>query len=528
MHHLLIIDDVSDNVMFLKKILHNEPYTIQTANNSEEGFTKLYNNPFHLVIIDCMMPNMNGFDMCCGMKSDSKLSHIPVLLMTEFLDRKTIAKIFKAGADDYILKPFHKKEIITRIHSMLVKFYDNVSSIKNNDKEPNSMETYNDALFQISAANRAKGLFLSTIAEELRSPLNAIIGVINLFEETYVTDDQREFIDILKIAFESIMEIVNEIQACSEMEFDVIQLDRLPFPPKQIIRRATQIINITAMKKGLKVNYHIDESIPNLVIGDPYRFKQIITSLMNHLIKQTKNSHILLKCFADSCNNHRLDLHIQIEHLIDPSEYLPSITSITEFLKTKALSSLNTKGKTGLNFLIANQLCEAMGGSTTIDMNNDKQIVHLVIPFQLPDAVFIKSKELADKAKKIQSYNILLVEDNVMNQKIIKRFLEKKGLKVYIAETGQIALDLYKNIQFDLIITEIQLQEMDGIEMTEKIREYEKSSGKLTPIAVLSTHTTQEYRELCFKAGIDAYFNKPINKQILYEYLDQILFEDAN
>ncbi len=391
-------------------------------------------------------------------------------------------------------------------------------------------------------ANLAKSRFLAKMAHEIRSPMNIIIGMAGLLSEHIHSREQMEYISMIRESADSLIILINDILDFSKIEAEALELAQIPIDLSHLLERLILSVTPQANKKGLKLIYSFDDNIPDIVMGDPMKIKQILLNLIGNAIKFTDKGNVAV--------NVRLDKKAETEKLASkdvalvhfiisdtgigiPSDKMNQIFDI--FYQCQKLESYQEKG-TGLGLHITKNLVDLMGGFIGVESKeNYGSIFYFTIPFSLTEMKNGMHKESRLAASRIQpaeqifvkdnksELNILSVEDKPMNRKLTEIYLEKKGHNVSSASNGKEALEMYESQQFDLILMDIHMPVMDGFETTAHIRSIEAKKGGYIPIIALTAYATQIDKDKCLQAGMDYHVSKPINTEELYYALERVM-----
>ncbi|HEX3028571.1 MAG TPA: PocR ligand-binding domain-containing protein [Clostridia bacterium] len=373
--------------------------------------------------------------------------------------------------------------------------------------------------WEAERANRAKSQFLANMSHEIRTPMNGIIGMTELALMTVSEDERIEYLGIVKSSARSLLRVLNDILDYSKIESDKVELERQPFDIYKIINEVVDLFSVSAGQKNLKISCEIDNNIPERIIGDSIRLRQILSNIVGNAVKFTAQGEVAIRVGCQKLDDSKIRLHFEV---IDTGIGISEENMYKLFQRFSQVDDSYTKrfGGSGLGLAISKKLIEMMGGE--IGAESKEHVgsrFYFAIVFEYEDQMhqfnsyrtedgFLPSQDIAQK-------RILLVEDDKVSQKVASDFLQKKGLRVTFVEDGIDAVEQYLTDEFDLILMDINLPNMDGFSATEAIRQSEKASGRHIPIIAMTAYALTGDREKCLKVGMDDYISKPIDFSLL-------------
>ncbi|MDP2653005.1 MAG: PAS domain S-box protein [Candidatus Omnitrophota bacterium] len=379
-------------------------------------------------------------------------------------------------------------------------------------------------------ANSAKSLFLANMSHEVRTPMNTILGMIDLTLDTEMSLEQRDNLSTAKDAADILLSLLNDIIDLSRVEAGKIQLEQIEMNIHNIVKSVCKGLSVLAQNKKLELAWDVDPAVPETLVGDPVRVRQVLVNLINNAIKFTFQGKIVTSVRVEGAEGDELELRFAVadEGIGIPKDKQNAIFDVF----TQADPSTTRRfGGTGLGLSISKRLVEMMNGRIWVESEEFKGSTFSFtarlktvpekreVPAPAPDF----AEPSGDKPlREIKDLAILLAEDNIVNQKIAARMLEKRGWKVKAVENGQAVLDLMAKEKFDLILMDAQMPIMDGFEATRLIREQEKATKKHIPIIALTARAMTADRTQCLQSGMDGYVSKPIDRQKLYEAIEQL------
>jgi len=369
------------------------------------------------------------------------------------------------------------------------------------------------------AANRAKSEFLANMSHEIRTPLNGILGMIDLTCLTDLSAEQMDNLTTAKSCAKSLLTIINDILDFSKMEAGKLLIEKINFNLKLLIEEVVKTHTLFASKKGLELNYTFSSNIPEYINGDPYRLKQVLNNLLHNAIKFTETGSVCLA--VKTLNNSNGTAKIKFE-VMDTGIGISQEDSTRLFKTFSQVDSSITReyGGTGLGLAISKQLVAMMGGELEMSSIKGKGSSFF---FTLESEVSEKKAPIGNKKSTTtdQPVKVLLVEDDKVNQKVISLMLKKHGHQVDEANNGLEAIQLFKQSNYDVILMDIQMPVMDGIEATKRIREMEGNTG-YTPIIAITAYALPGDKERFLSIGMDEYMAKPIKMETMLKLIQSV------
>lgn len=378
-------------------------------------------------------------------------------------------------------------------------------------------------------SEKAKEQFLANMSHEIRTPMNAILGMTRLLLEKEPRGDQMRYLNAIKESSDNLLVIINDILDLSKIEAGKIIFENIEFSIREKANAMMQTLLLVSPEKNLTIQLNIDDDVPEMLIGDPYRLNQIWMNLAGNAIKFTEKGSVELRISVQSRVDKQVTLRMEVKDTgigISPEK----LSSIFDMFTQETTSTTRKFGGTGLGLAICKRLIELQGGSIDVKSTPGQGSV---FGFDISYKIGSKSAKLEDhrngKPKEIRLHdlNILLAEDNEFNTMVAVDTLERMipGVRIDVAPTGKVAVELAIKNRYDLILMDLQMPEMDGYEATRLLRSYNDENINSVPIIAMTASVIQSEVDKCFECGMNAFVGKPFNPDELLEKIAQNLLK---
>lgn len=659
---LLLIEDSPDDALIIREYLSDArqaTFQVEHFDRLSTALERLAQGNVDAVLLDLQLPDSRGLDTFRAVQKADPT--VPVVVLSGFEDETTALTAVHEGAQDYLVKGHVGTAVLERAVRYSIERSRTARALADRNAE------LARARDEAEAASRAKSAFLASMSHEIRTPMNAIIGMTDFVLETALSPLQREYLRIVQESAESLLSLINDILDFSKIEAGKLELEEVEFSLRDSFGCTLKSLAVQAHRKGLELISDIHVSVPDRVLGDPTRLRQVLVNLVGNAIKFTSGGEVVVRVRPESQTGDEVLLHVAVT---DTGIGIPATRQEKLFQAFEQVdSSMSRKyGGTGLGLAISARLVELIGGRIWFDSESGRgSTFHFtakvrnaadqapVFPLEIaglagarvlvvednatyretlvemlgswemqvtalssataaldflrcaepsspPFAValidadmpqvdgFELARQIKDRFQKevqrqvmlltsgdrsgdvnrceqmgidaylmkpinqselfdtlsailhgnvadgtdradpvpagegeLSALRVLLAEDSLYNQKLAVALLERKGHEVIVANNGAEAVGLARSQPFDMVLMDVQMPEMDGLEATKAIREFEWGTGRRLPIVAMTAQAMKEDRERCLAAGMDEYLTKPVRAVQLYETMARVV-----
>ncbi len=535
---IIVVDDTPNSLRLLTDVLAGHGYRVRPVLSGVKALDVAKARPPDLILLDIMMPEMDGYEVCRKLKAAKATREIPVIFISALDETIDKVKAFGVGGVDYISKPFQTEEVLARVETHITIRKQQLALAAKSEELAESNEELKIAKKEAEVANEAKSVFLANMSHEVRTPLSVIMGLTDLMLEGLPDEKQNETLQALMSSAEHLLEIINDILDISKIEAGKIELEEIDFDLKVFLAEILGAFSPQVASKGIMLAMSKSPDLPRYVSGDPLRLRQVLTNLFSNALKFTKEGSIELKV-ARGPNPDEEDgeKDVLLFSVRDSGIGIEKEkqAQIFDVFSQADCSTARKYGGTGLGLAICRDLVELMGGSIWVDsQEGEGSEFNFTAAFGIPGEggeVIRKKESEATPLRTIDGrpLKILLVEDHQLNAKVTGERLESFGHAAHVVNNGKGALKTLAEERFDLVLLDVEMPDMDGIETVRRIRNGEAGEeASRTKVVALTAHVADDVEKNCMAAGMDGFITKPVDYEKIMRLINSISFGNLN
>lgn len=529
---ILIVDDLRENIVALSELIASNDVEILTAETPDRALDLLLDHEFALALLDVMMPTMSGFELARLIRGVERSRHLPIIFVTAHqMEQSVIFEGYESGAVDVLFKPLDPHIVRSKVR-VFVRL----------DQQSKLLQAQVQTMARLKeeaeSANVAKSRFLANMSHEIRTPLSAVLGFADVLSQGGLSVLEREeSLASISRNGKLLLRIIDDILDLSRIEAQRMELERIAFDLGDALRDLETTLSNKATDKGIALEFTRGEGADGRYVSDPLRLKQVLLNVIGNAIKFTNKGSVRVHAVTSPAESLVPNGPVQreLKFVIEDTGIGLTQDEARRIFEPFAQADGSTRrkfGGTGLGLAIAKQLARSMGGDVSIERTKPGDGSTFVVSIRAEVVVGkevqadgaqapAKAPQVADGASGLSGKRVLVVDDVMDNRILIERYLKPAGVVVGTAAGGQEAIERAKASEWDLVLMDIQMPNMDGYEATSQLRRI----GFEKPIIALTAHAMREELERCMKAGCDSTLTKPITRRDLIAKITDVLVQ---
>ncbi len=544
---ILYVDDEPENLTNFK-FAFRKHYTVLLADSAKKGAEILAKEPVQVVLSDQRMPETTGVEFLESLAS--KYPHIIRIIITAYADiDAVIGAINRGKVYRYVKKPWDMEELKQTLDKALETYalqqenkrlVEELKEANENLEEKvrqrtRTIEEQKQALeeqsLMLQKYAKQQEQFLADTSHEIRTPMNAILGFTKLLLKGELTDKQKQYIQNIETSAENLLVIVNDILDLSQIEHGKLNIERIPFDLKDSIQKAFNTMTEKASQKAIDFQIHLDDKLPKVVMGDPVRLNQIIINLLGNALKFTEKGKVELIVKRCKSKEETPDLSAILLQIKDTGIGISKEKQDRIFDKfTQSDADIFRRfGGSGLGLAITKKLVNLLKGAISVDSEIGKGTTFSLM-FQFEEVDKLRLLKRQSKAKEVsheelRGLHVLVVDDNQLNKVMAVEMLKSLNLpmKIETAHNGSHAIELIGEKNYDIVLMDLRMPDISGMEATKFIRQELPEPFKSVPIIACTANASKSEEKKCLEMGMNDYLSKPFMPEQLFEKISTLI-----
>jgi signal transduction histidine kinase/BarA-like signal transduction histidine kinase len=513
---LLVVDDLEDNRIILTRRLARRGFEVHEAASGPEALARIAREPFDLVLLDIVMPEMDGFEVLQRIRQRHDAIDLPVIMVTVKDASADVVRALKLGANDYVNKPVDFEVVQARIAVHVARKQDKARARLDPPQTETLIAELRSAVSRAEAAARAKSDFLANMSHEIRTPLNGILGMAQVLAMNSPDPSQARVVRTIIDSAQGLERLLSDALDLSRAEVGKLEIRSEPFDLAAVVERSAALFAGAATAKTLAFEVVIDPAARITVDGDALRLQQILTNLISNAVKFTAEGRIACQVTAVASG---IRFQVQDSGIGFNPAHAEALFGRFEQADGSIAGAF---GGSGLGLAISRNLAELMGG-TLIAVAAPGAGSCFTLDLPLAASAPTRKAAPAHKFAAGRRLRVLAADDHATNRRLMELMLNQANVELTQVSDGAAALDAVAAGDFDLILMDVQMPVLDGLSAIRAIRRREaEQTLRRTPIVALSAHALAEHEQLSKDAGADVHVTKPIQVEVLMQTLQDV------
>jgi signal transduction histidine kinase len=520
---LVIVDDKEENVLSLRALLSDIPnLEIWGSTSPNEALRYCWNEDVSIALVDVQMPEINGFEFVSLLQSNPKTWQIMVIMVTAISkEDKYLLQGLHSGAVDYLYKPLSPEVTIAKVRSFMQQVYIQQELKRKNEELERSHLELLKAKKEADQARKSKESFLANMSHEIRTPINGIVGIAAMLRNSPLNEQQKEWLNHLENASNSLLLIINDILDLSKIDSGKMRLDFAKSSLEDIITELNNLFVFKAQQKNITFQIHAAPNLPKYIYADALRLTQILSNLISNGIKFTDQGNVSLTISILESVKEKIHLQFAVKDS-GIGIQKDALDKIFQSFEQGEESITKRFGGTGLGLSIVKRLAHLHKGEIHAfsELGKGSEFVFKCW-FKIADE---ENEPKSDKKQysdlsKLVNVHVLLAEDNELNSYMLTHMLHSWGITVDNVKNGKEAIDKVNDNKYNLILMDAHMPVMSGFEAIRLIRQDHREHIRKIPIISISASVLRKEQQEAYAAGADSVVGKPFDPVSLYEII---------